>query len=929
MRELPPLHDPIRYRAGDFLALWRCDEASGDLVDVTGSYTASITSGTVNAAGGLFSSPEGTTGGRAFSAAYATATGDAAARTVLLGEWTISAWVKLSATGASQYFLVYSGTNIVASIGCSPSGVPYAYWRNTASSLDVTVSAPSSSAFSVGTAYHLGVVKEADPSNAGKYRVRLYVNGRRVTTTSNLTNTDSGSTTPKFTIGATGSGTLTTSGTLDDLAILKFAASDELVRDIYTRGALTYDAATIADAESKRTFSRVSIETTYGDPSTRVDLTALYGQDFVRSIEWSDDIDDQGASARVRLAREVYALSLSPEVGSVINTDAGGALLKLNRRVLIETATVPRDTLPTAALPWALRFDGFISGVDWGGDDITLDLFDRMAPLQDVWIEPNRTPTPPEDRSYGSNTSTLSVESQMQLVIDDNEPATVGYVGRKPTLYVPTSPGYGLNEASTPSTMSVAAKLEEWVGQFGWLCRYKWDDYRKEFRLTLFEPDRTKTWASGDPIIKPAQVLSLSKIEVRRDDIRNFVEVEYPDSTITDTATNEWVMRTKTAQNATSITKYGRRYCRIGLGSMSEINTGAQAQKLADAVVSDLAEPKADLSIETHYLPHIEVGDVVKLEADASKQYFDADQAFSVVSVSHSIADDETTSRFALRAANPVGRRLHWWDLIQVSGRVPGKGVRPPGVPLDFALDAALEGVRVKWRYPVLPGNRRYLETEIHRSTTSGFTPSTSTLLGTVRGMSSAVFPASTTTTHYYKIVHRDDGGGRSAASSQLSSIGGRIGVDTVPAAWRSAVYVKQTAPQTINLATPVDTKITDMTDVQVDNNSDWSGGALQRFYAPVKGVYSVSAAVGMTRTTGTDIRLALYKVGTGVIKTTPVYISIAATNQYEARAMWFVELAASDAIFTVITADATKPINITTIEELTFISASLLFAIP
>lgn len=915
MRELLAPHQAIRYRADDFLALWRMDEASGNLVDVTGSYTASVTTGLVGAAGGLFSSPEGTTGSRTFSASRATATGDSTARTALLGEWTISAWVRVTAIGVSQYFMAYAGTNQLAAIGLNSAGNIFATWRIVATSTNVVVTT-TGPALVAGQVYHVAAVKEKDPANAGKYRVRLYVDGERRAFASNLTTADSGSTSPQWNIGTDGAGNQALGGSIDDLAVLKYAASEEMVRDIWERGISPFDAATLATADTRQTLTRVWVETA---DDTRVNLCDLYGQDFLRSVTISDDVDDQGQTASIELAREVYALSLSPFVTSAPNTDSS-TLLKINRRVLVEVATVPTGTLPGSLLPWDLVFDGFIEGIDWGGETIRLDVFDRMLALQDVWIEPNRTKTPPEDYTYGSNTGTLDVEDEMQAVIDNQEPPTVGYVGRKPSLYTPTSPAWALNLTSTTSTDSVAGQLQRWADQIGWLVKYRWDDYRKQFRLTFFEPERTKVWSASDPTIEAWQVLEVTKAEIRRDEIRNVCEVEYGDSSTPDDDEGKYTRQIKIASDATSITKYGRKYVRLGIGSTQEINVGTDAQKLADAVVADLKEPKAHLELRTQLLTHIEVGDVVSVKADG--RYFDADQTFAVVSLRHNLEDNKRTSTFSLRAAAPVGRRFRWFDMMQTSGRVPGVPLGPILAPSGFAIDEVLEGVRIKWDPPINNGNRRYLETAIHRSSTSGFTPSSSTLLATVRGKSSAVFPHDPGVTQYYKIVHRDDTGQRSAVSSQLSKVGRRATKDTLPTQWRTAFHVRQATAQTINLAaTWAETKIANLTTSDVNEGTVYST-VNTKFTAPADGVYLVFFGVGIDRIAGDQLAVRLYKN--------------AAATDYRAGFLpgigditgsWVVSLVTSDTLELYMTGDLTKSVNIQLQASRTFFGATFLFA--
>jgi len=795
VRELLTPHAPIPFRAADFLALWRCDEATGSLIDEAGSYSATVAAGTVGSAGGLFASPSGTTGSRTFSSSRATANGDSASTTALLDEWTISVWVNATTFAAGNNHIInYAGGNILASL-LTANGVPRIVWQHGAG---VTVTATANGALSAGQTYHVVAVKEADPANAGKYRVRFYVDGVAAGVVSNLTNADGGSTSPKWRFGSSSTDVATWDGTLDDVAVLKYAATAEMVRDIYTRAASSVDASATYASLSYQVHARVTVYTAAG---AAVDLSSVYGWDLVRSIEVQDDVDDQGTTCRISLVRDVYEVNVAPLMAtSAPNVDAGGTLLALNRRVVVETATLPDGATPTSQSVWDVVFDGYIEGVDYADDVMSVRVMDRGLALQDVWIEPDRTAqtstNPPIDRLYGSNNATVAVQTDIQQLINDNAPSTVGYVGGTPTLYTPASPGWAMNETTTPSSNNVLGQIGEWVSQIGWLCRYKWDDFRKTFRLTLYQPDRTKTWLSGDPSFSSSNVLEYGSLEIKRDEIRNAVDVEYGDAGVEDN-TRQWKRLIKSASDATSITKYGRRYCRVSIDSSSEINDGTSAQKLADAIIADLKDPKADAEVSLLYRPYVEIGDVIRLEADGMR--FSADQSFAVVGYRHTLSATERRTSLTLRSANPIGFRLRWFDFVVTPGRVPSVGLRPIAVPSSISYQPTIGGVRLQWAYPRNAGSRQYLETEIHRGNSSGFTPSQSTLVAVVRGKSSAVVDqAPNATDIWYKFIHRDRTGIASAASAAISTSVTPIGSTYIDAGAITNVKLATTTPSTI-----------------------------------------------------------------------------------------------------------------------------------
>ena len=928
MRELLAPHQPIRYRAGDFVALWRCDEASGSLVDVTGSFTAAVASGTIGAAGGLFSSPAGTTGARTFSTSRATATGSTAARTALLGEWTISAWVKpTSITATAQVVVAYAGGNTLASLGLAANtGEPFVLWRR--GTTDYTATANTGT--TAGSTFHVAAVKQADPANAGRYRVTLYLNGVARGTTSNLLNADGGTTSPTWSIGTNGAGSQAFGGTLDDVAVLSYAASAEMVRDIYTRGVSPYDAPAVYDSDAYQVRARVLVEQPNG---TRVDLTSVYGWDLLQSIDLDDDVDSQGARCSLRLVREVYDVNIAPMVASSApNVDAGGQLLALNRRVIVETATLPDGASEDALTPWVVVFDGFVEGVDWGTDIVSVDAFDRMLALQDVWVEPDRSVTPPVDRGYGSKTPatvTVAVEGAMASLIADNVPATVGYVGGTPSLFTPTSPGWGLTYSVVPSSNNVAGVLEQWASEIGWLCRYRWDDLRKAYRLTFYDPERTRTWTSGDPTLSFAQVLDYSTLEVRRDDIRNVVEVEYGNAVVPANNDNvgQWERETLIVQDAASIAKYGRRYCRIGIGTNQEINDATQATRLAENVLSDLKDPKANLDVEVMFRHFLEVGDVVKFLPDG--QRFDSEQAFAVVGVSHSLTETQRRTRLTLRSAAPVGRWMRWWDVIVTPGRVGAVSSAPPDTPLGVTYTPTLGGIRVQWTYPINAGARRYLETEIHRSAVSGFAPSQTTLLATVRGKSSAVIEQLPGAAQYVRLLHRDMDGNVGAPSAQLTTASQQLSIAYVPDEWRQAFHVRQTSGQSWSTSSSATGYLALANLTTVDLNTYallWNSG-LQRVEVQNRGIYSLSACVGLTVSqapsvgVGLVINGALSTFASARVGDTPVSTSVSGT--------WTVSLTEGDVVQFALVADTGKTIGLTTLAARTYVSGALLFVRP
>lgn len=109
-------------------------------------------------------------------------------------------------------------------------------------------------------------------------------------------------------------------------------------------------------------------------------------------------------------------------------------------------------------------------------------------------------------------------------------------------------------------------------------------------------------------------------------------------------------------------------------------------------------------------------------------------------------------------------------DLIDQVGITGGDGLSPLPTPPAPTLLGIANGIVIDWTMPVNAGRRRYRETEVHVSTSSGFTPSALTLAEVVRGKSAASLRGlAGNTTQHVKLIHRDDMGLSTTASAQSS----------------------------------------------------------------------------------------------------------------------------------------------------------------
>lgn len=768
-------------RAGDVVAHWRFGDASGTTVTDTAGLSNLTSTSSANIVTGPYLGLDagGTNRGRAWTTGPSTALGASTAgqRTALAGAYTVLHACQLTSTAAAQTMVAHGASgeteavNLLLSLEVAAGGELLLRWEEGAG-VDVL----ASSGLTVPTGEHVLVAARKRPSaTAGKWDVDFWVWTASGVSRSTVTarNAPTGGGSGAWIVGAQPGGGAAMTGTSWDLQVVGVALSDEAVREAWSRATRTWSDERLLASGEYVVHTRALIRNSSG---VWTDLTDVYDVDFLAGWEDQDGVDDDGASARLRLRRRQDWLSLAPGVATSRPNAADPAtqLLDVARRVKLEEAWLPAGSPRELAgeVHWQLVFDGYVRAVsDGGGEELTIDLIDRIRVLQASWVQPNRSPSPAVDFSYAA--SPTAIETVLAQMLVDWKP-TEGYAGGldEVVLYVPTSPSFVLDGTfSVPATSSVAQALTDLVDRtIAWLLRWRFDETRQEFRFTLADPGRSRTWSGAtDLTIDEDDILAWRRIETSDEDIRNDVEVEYGDVADGDNLT---VNKRKSVRvtDATSITRYWRRYCRIGLASASELGTSGQATTLANAILSDLSAPLADVEIDILPTRRHQIGDLLKITADGRR--WSADTVFAVVGVRHSRSAEERRTTLVLRGTKPSGRRRRWMDLIDQVGVTGGDGLTPLPTPAAPTLTAIANGIVVDWPMPVNAGKRRYRETEVHLSTTSLFTPSASTLVEVVRGKSAATLRnLDGKVTRYARLIHRDEMGLSTGPSTQTSTV--------------------------------------------------------------------------------------------------------------------------------------------------------------
>lgn len=335
----------------------------------------------------------------------------------------------------------------------------------------------------------------------------------------------------------------------------------------------------------------------------------------------------------------------------------------------------------------------------------------------------------------GPTASGTPVEEVIQNILDDN----IGTGDTSPTLLVPSSPSWAIRQFIQKRTFTWDA-IKALANQIGWDIRYKWDSGSSAFRLTLYEPDRSSP--SVDHVFGTSDYAEPTRLAVSLADIRNVVRVIYGDRA------DLWpggIPKRKTVEvsDSASITKYGELWCEIQEGETSNIDTSTEASALANAALSDMKEPTAELTVPlVRGWPFVEVNDYYTFTADGVR--FDSDQSLAVVGWTQtyeSSGDGKACLRTSLelRGMPTIGARAHInkqqhpRNPAQFDGhlRLNFQGEKTPALSFTDAVGGTQIAISI--------GNKDKTslleEFEIHVSDAPSFSPDESTLAAVTKSL--------------------------------------------------------------------------------------------------------------------------------------------------------------------------------------------------
>lgn len=507
---------------------------------------------------------------------------------------------------------------------------------------------------------------------------------------------------------------------------------------------------------------------------------------YSRAGAWLADLVEDVLSIDVTLSVDNFsgaAVRVRRQFGVRNNVPIMSGLFAVGARVLVACTAVPADCDYGSSMS---LFDGSVDLVQWADDEEVVTLTGRgEAKARDTWIErervyglaqgPNATKgarvwastmagegalasgelvVPSEAKRNGhyyrvttagtpgaaeptwptssggtvvdgtvtwtesgatSDSLGVPVATLMQQLLTDN---AVPF-----TLRVPVDPGWQIRPY-IQGRDSVWNALKALADQMGWALRWRWYAPTGAFELVLHEPQRTGGTSVRSFALDDERALSEASLSVF--DIRNVVRVVYSDSSDRD-ANGAAKRKTLDAQDAGSVDEYGRRFMEIAESDSSNIDSGAEAQRLASAVLADLANPTMPVRYKTAVDPYFELDDLVTLPADNKR--WAAPQTLAVVGLTHRISAEDTSTELAL-AGKPVAQTLGWHALDNRAYVADESTPTSLANGTGFSLIATnvVGGVRLD----VVQGNllktamaRAY---EIHVSQSSGFTPTPQTL---------------------------------------------------------------------------------------------------------------------------------------------------------------------------------------------------------
>jgi len=569
------------------------------------------------------------------------------------------------------------------------------------------------------------------------------------------------------------------------------------------------------------------------------DMASYPGFDSVRGASWRESLDGGIASAEISFIRELDGLSLAPLIDSGPNkgfvpTASTVALIAINREIRLSVASIPGDNAATSG-QFEVFFHGKIDGFDVADNPMTVTAKDLAGQLVETYIEAERhyaiaavsgapvgvrvfepgqayvlneyvmptegnrlisgaarfykvttagtaavsEPSWPASGTVSSNTvvftyqGTLSattgyaVEAVMQQILNDNGFSSF-------TLSTPTSPSWNITAYRQERT-SVFDALRTLALQIGWDLRMKWNSTASEFRLTFYDPNRSKT--SPDFTFTQDMYEAVTGAAIDSADIRNVVRVIFLNAA---TTTPDGIVPRDFVEvsDANSITKYGRRYFEIAEDATSNIDSSSEATTLANAALSDLKEPTLSHEVVLAYaFPWAELNDLFRFNTNG--RHYSSNQDLACVAIQHDAFEGELKTTLSCRGKPTAGARI-WAGMNR-----PLPDLIKPKTPITFGISTTgmaitstpiPGGARFKMGFtPLLRAKPVFYE--LHVSSATITTPDSSTLVTRTDAREVELTKLNPGTTYYVRFIPIFRDGEREARgliSTETTFVAGR-----------------------------------------------------------------------------------------------------------------------------------------------------------
>lgn len=327
------------------------------------------------------------------------------------------------------------------------------------------------------------------------------------------------------------------------------------------------------------------------------------------------------------------------------------------------------------------------------------------------------------------------------------------------TLDVPVAPTW-MVLPWTQSRTPVLDAITTLAMMIGWTVRYRWSASASAFRLTLFQPDRSK--AVPDRTLGPQNCLGIRNLSVSRAGVRNVIAVVYSDSSTLQANGVDYVRKTVTVSDATSISKYGRRWAEATEASASQVKDATTAAALANAVLSDLKEPLATQEAELQYMYCLELGDLLRFTGNSV--HWDGNTDLAVVGIQHRIGEGQARTIIQCRG-RPSGGFKQWHNRFTMPGVAPSRRIFGESPPYQVTVTNYAGRSAITFK----PTSGVDSSTELYVSASNPCVPSLSTYEGRTTGPRFDVFRAAGT--YYAVLVARSRDGVASSPSAQVTLV--------------------------------------------------------------------------------------------------------------------------------------------------------------